>query len=754
MALERESELYSRLLFPLRHGCALWCPEPNAALSAQHQERGIRIGDVGIVRPDGGFDFMFNVVHEARDPVNELGVPEGFVPLKWDEKVHHRPNHFRANIPLCSREAKQWGLEMSSSFSSGVGPGVGGGIGIKFDKDKGAVLMLPQGGSRSDCLNRHAFRSYAMKHTANWYRFVNTVHGREAPNGSVYLITGFDKAWPWENAVVQSNSREQSCELKFTPGAPGVEVGLKLSYSSLLQNTVSSRCSSNVAAQDTQAIFIRGFRVSVRQRSGLWAFLLGSTKTVVSSTEDHKADKDIHGKTGGNPPFSQGSSTAGSRLGLGTHSSANVDADASSGFPTGSHNCDMATDTGGPGSVDGDVHHVSIEDETPLYHPLTVINDYVLASTPNAQVAVTHDEDWMALLTDDDVEVPGDRDLIDRLNSGFSIVVKEGCATLEAKATAVHHKHEHRHMIHRGIFSHKVEPTDARDPALIALMGATDCGKTTFIDLLSGGSSGNGTSPTSSIELSPAFVVGNRAVALIDTPGFDDVTKTETEILNMLAVFLSKTLEEKTRLTGIIYLHRISDMRVSGISARNIRIFRELCGEDTLKNVVIVTNRWEEVPEDSGEAREEELRTKDIFFKPALDKGARMVRHNNTHDSASTIVKSLVVNHEVLEVMKKHNDELERIKNEMQALTENKDEEARQELDSSTAVLQGELAKAEENTQRLARDYNALKVEYEEKLKTTQTAERRVEELQAQVEELQQMKGKKRNKKLSGCITM
>ncbi|KAL0057038.1 hypothetical protein AAF712_016342, partial [Marasmius tenuissimus] len=181
---------------------------------------------------------------------------------------------------------------------------------------------------------------------------------------------------------------------------------------------------------------------------------------------------------------------------------------------------------------------------------------------------------------------------------------------------------------------------------------------------------------------------------LIDTPGFDDTNKTETEILSMLATYLANMFEQNQKLSGVIYLHRISDVRVGGISARNFRMFRELCGEDTLKNVVIVTNRWEEVPQDIGDAREEELRTKDIFFKPALDKHARMVRHHNTHDSASTIVKSLVrntplplliqkemveekkllvetaagevVNQDVLEVMKKHSAELERIKHEMQ----------------------------------------------------------------------------------------
>ena len=49
--------------------------------------------------------------------------------------------------------------------------------------------------------------------------------------------------------------------------------------------------------------------------------------------------------------------------------------------------------------------------------------------------------------------------------------------------------------------------------------------------------------------------------------------------------------EEGSKLARVIYVHRISDRRFSGIASRNFKIFRELCGEMSLKN-------------DIGEARE------------------------------------------------------------------------------------------------------------------------------------------------------
>jgi len=74
-------------------------------------------------------------------------------------------------------------------------------------------------------------------------------------------------------------------------------------------------------------------------------------------------------------------------------------------------------------------------------------------------------------------------------------------------------------------------------------------------------------------------------------------------------------------------------------------MFRELCGESTLKNVVIVTNMWGGVSKETGEAREQELITKDIFFKPVLDKGALLERHENNQASAHKILQTIIKNH-------------------------------------------------------------------------------------------------------------
>jgi predicted GTPase len=44
---------------------------------------------------------------------------------------------------------------------------------------------------------------------------------------------------------------------------------------------------------------------------------------------------------------------------------------------------------------------------------------------------------------------------------------------------------------------------------------------------------------TAEIQLADEFTLDGRQVVLIDTPGFDDTTKSDTDILKMIAGFLA-----------------------------------------------------------------------------------------------------------------------------------------------------------------------------------------------------------------------
>ena len=103
------------------------------------------------------------------------------------------------------------------------------------------------------------------------------------------------------------------------------------------------------------------------------------------------------------------------------------------------------------------------------------------------------------------------------------------------------------------------------------------------------------------------------------------------------------------KLGGIIYLHQITDRKMGGVSLRNLRMFRKLCGEDALKNVVVVTTRWDGVPEkdrERVERRENELmNTPGKFFQPLIAAGGQFLRHDDTEGSALIPLTATLIKH-------------------------------------------------------------------------------------------------------------
>ena len=193
--------------------------------------------------------------------------------------------------------------------------------------------------------------------------------------------------------------------------------------------------------------------------------------------------------------------------------------------------------------------------------------------------------------------------------------------------------------------------------------------------------------------------------------------------------------ERGSKLSGVIYIHRISDKRFTGIAGRNFKMFRELCGDTTLQNVILVTNMWSEVSSEIGESRENELSSR--FFKPVIDKGAQMVRHHNTAQSAHDIIRLIMknrpaalqiqrelvdehkdigdtaagetINKELNEQMRRHQAEMKAVQQEMRQALKEKDEETRRELEEETRRLQEQMNRIKQDSTGMASNYAAEK---------------------------------------------
>ncbi|KAF5347653.1 hypothetical protein D9757_013360 [Collybiopsis confluens] len=197
-----------------------------------------------------------------------------------------------------------------------------------------------------------------------------------------------------------------------------------------------------------------------------------------------------------------------------------------------------------------------------------------------------------------------------------------------------------------------IENAKLKNAAMIAVMGATGSGKSTFINKASGttemGTSSSLESCTQTIQMSSLFKLGGRDVCLIDTPGFDDTNKSDAETLELIGGYIAGAYENGIKLAGVLYLHRIIDVRISGVTARNLRVFHKIVGPEAMKNVFIVTTMWEQLGasgsnEQVGVQREAELRTRGGFMGDAISNGAMIVRHrHNRADSAREVLSDLI----------------------------------------------------------------------------------------------------------------
>lgn len=148
-----------------------------------------------------------------------------------------------------------------------------------------------------------------------------------------------------------------------------------------------------------------------------------------------------------------------------------------------------------------------------------------------------------------------------------------------------------------------------RSPIVILLMGMTGSGKSTFIskatrnhDVAVGHSLRSATHNLTEYRTR----IGKSDYIFLDTPGLNDTERGEVDIVQSLCEDLAPT---SFKITGILYLHRISDDRIHGSSRRSMLIFQKFCGMTAMPHVVLLTTHWDRLGmRQVGEQRELELR--------------------------------------------------------------------------------------------------------------------------------------------------
>ncbi|EEB96380.1 hypothetical protein MPER_04496, partial [Moniliophthora perniciosa FA553] len=144
------------------------------------------------------------------------------------------------------------------------------GYGFQFDVNstEGAILILPEGGTREDILNEDAFDDYAAKNAVSWYSHVNGTLGRRLGGNSLILVTGVDKTVAWGAASFCHAAKGTVC-MSMGPNAHTQSkywfhsVSCATAHSGPLRNNLKETERSEDEIPD-QCVFMRGIRASVR----------------------------------------------------------------------------------------------------------------------------------------------------------------------------------------------------------------------------------------------------------------------------------------------------------------------------------------------------------------------------------------------------------------------------------------------------------------------------------------------------------
>ncbi|KAF2745783.1 hypothetical protein M011DRAFT_446330 [Sporormia fimetaria CBS 119925] len=295
------------------------------------------------------------------------------------------------------------------------------------------------------------------------------------------------------------------------------------------------------------------------------------------------------------------------------------------------------------------------------------------------------------------------------------------------------------------------KPPDIKpDDIVIAVMGVTGSGKTTFVSHFADRhvEIGHGLESCTQDVDAVACTFNERPIWLIDTPGFDDTYRTDSDILREVAQWLNTAYKKNIQLTGIIYLHRISDTRVGNAAFKNLRMFKKLCGNDGLASVVLATTMWSGINAAAEADREAELLKTPTFWKEMIERGSKVFRHDRGRKTASDIVSYLIqkrrpvtldIQKEMVDQKKKLVDtgagaevateverkatkwssELSDIKKEIQEAIDARDTKYRAELEAAKEDLTRKIAREQEAARKLQADseqlHEQMKREYEEK---------------------------------------
>jgi len=250
---------------------------------------------------------------------------------------------------------------------------------------------------------------------------------------------------------------------------------------------------------------------------------------------------------------------------------------------------------------------------------------------------------------------------------------------------------------------------------------------------------------TSSISMYSFNYLSHR-VHLIDTPGFDDSYRSESEILQEVAYWLTKAYQNGFLLNGIVYLYSIAQPRWTASAEKSLAVLKALCGPESYEAVVLATTFWDLVDRDEAHDRARQLVQNHARWGEMTAAGSMVRAHAAGYPSAMEIIKHIVTrdkkytlliqremdhtNKELLdttagrEVHRLWIRDIENFKrklNDTRADVTSKSRESKQRLKEEIASLEKAIATRQDDISDLSQTTHELHQEWEARIKADVT---------------------------------
>ncbi|PPQ91597.1 hypothetical protein CVT25_013695 [Psilocybe cyanescens] len=395
LPIQRSCDVYNRHLGCKGRGFPLWIPEPNNNLPIEYRRIGIDIGDVGIITKSGNFDFLFNICLPAEHPIHRDGVPEGFTPCRPVRSSDiHRYTEFDAGAFLTSTSVDKSRYE---------GEYLNGTLIFESSAMEGAILTMPDGADTLELANVLHFERYLAKNVASWYRYVLVERGRQVENGEVRLVIGRDNSRTWGMATFENASTHgDALQLKFKPMEENVLGSRRYTWESsgvASARTGPSRAQiEELTTEDNlditnQTLFVRTLNARLKTKS--WRKLTSAIAQELTQLYEDQESHDVPLESFSSSPSSSGGSSA------------------------------QATDTYSSAlrvpmiHYKGLAHLGSNPPAAGIAHPSNGINELalinILEDSDEIDVIITKDEDWISVITEDELVLPPAEELLTRI---------------------------------------------------------------------------------------------------------------------------------------------------------------------------------------------------------------------------------------------------------------------------------------------------------------------------------------------------